>query len=69
MIKSIEAHARVSFKQPTRNGDVFYTYEYSEVRDIPEISNIEVERESLWHDVNKEVDKQIMQTKELYKNS
>lgn len=69
MIRSIEAHARVSFKQPTRSGDVFYTYEYSETRDISEISNIEEEKEKLWNDVNKEVDKQIMQTKEMYKNS
>ena len=69
MIKSIEAHARISFKQPTRSGDVFYTYEYSETRDLSEVSNIEEEKQKLWDDVNHEVERQIIQTKEMYKNS
>ena len=34
MIKEITASARISFKQPTKTGDVFYTFEYGETHSI-----------------------------------
>ena len=66
MIKEIRANSRVSFKQATQSGDVFYTFEYGETREInPE--QYEIEKQKLWEDVNNEVTKQIIDTKNLYK--
>ena len=66
MIKEINAIARVSFKQATRSGDVFYTFEYGETRTVDN-TDIEEQKQKLWHDVNKEVDNQIIEVKNLYK--
>ena len=66
MIKEINATARVSFKQATRSGDVFYTFEYGETRTVDN-TDIEEQKQKLWHDVNKEVDNQIIEVKNLYK--
>ena len=40
MIKEISANARVSFKQMTKSGDVFYTFEYGQVRTVEDQNNI-----------------------------
>lgn len=66
MIKEISANARISFKQITQSGDVFYTFEYGEVRTV--CDNIEEEKQKLWDDVNSEINKQIIETKNLYKS-
>lgn len=69
MITEIRANARISFKQPTQSGDVFYTFEYGESREInvelPE--NYEAEKQKLWEQVNNEVGKQVNATLQLYK--
>lgn len=65
MIKEINASARVSFKQPTQSGDVFYTFEYGETRTVGE-ENIDEARMALWNDLNNEVNKQIIEVKKLY---
>lgn len=66
MIKEISANARVSFKQLTQSGDVFYTFEYGEVRTVNE-DVIETEKQKLWDDVNSEINKQIIEVKNMYK--
>ena len=67
MIKEISANARVSFKQQTKSGDVFYTFEYGEVRTVDE--DVEEEKSKLWDAVNLEVNKQIQSVQELYKRA
>lgn len=64
MIKEISANARVSFKQPTKAGDVVYTFEYGETRTVE--SNVDEERNLLWNDVNNEVNKQIQEVLDRY---
>lgn len=68
MIKEIRANARISFKQITKSGDVFYTFEYGESREINMESseNYESEKQKLWEQVNNEVSKQIIETQKLY---
>lgn len=68
MIKEIRANARVSFKQLTQKGDVFYTFEYGETRedDYNTVEKYEQDKALLWQQVNKEVERQIMETKALY---
>ena len=65
-INEIKASARVSFKQPTKSGDVFYTFEYSEARSIDETKEIENQKTSLWNDVNNEINNQVIEIKNLY---
>lgn len=69
MITEIRANARISFKQLTQSGDVFYTFEYAETRsgefDTKEV--YEAEKEKLWEQVNNEVGKQVNATLQLYK--
>ena len=66
MIKEISANARVSFKQMTKSGDVFYTFEYGQVRTVEDQNNIQNENKKLWDDVNAELNSQIMEIKQLY---
>lgn len=69
MIEEIRASAKVSFKQPTKSGDVFYTFEYGETRkdNFESQEAYEEAKNILWNQVNDEVTKQILQTKALYK--
>lgn len=67
MIKEINATARVSFKQQTLSGDVFYTFEYGETRTVAE-NELENERQKLWNDINDEVNKQVIEVKNMYNN-
>lgn len=69
MIKQIQANARISFKQPTSQGDVFYTFEYGEVREnnFETAEQYEAEKAKLWEQVNNEVGKQVIETQKLYK--
>lgn len=67
MIKEINANARISFKQSTRSGDVFYTFEYGETRTVE--SDAESERKALWDCVNDEVNKQVIEIKNLYQSN
>ena len=68
MIEEIRATARVSFKQTTKAGDVFYTFEYGETRsnNFETKEQYETEKDVLWKQVNDEITKQIMETKALY---
>ena len=68
MIKEISANARISFKQITKTGDVFYTFEYGQVRTVEDENNIHEENSKLWNDVNAEINNQIMEVKQLYNN-
>ena len=68
-IKDISSTARISFKQQTRSGDVFYTFEETQtwgVEDEP-IENIPQIHKQLWETVNNEVNQQIMEVKQAYK--
>ncbi len=69
MIDEIRANARISFKQMTKSGDVFYTFEYGETRksNFETKEDYEKEKELLWKQVNDELTKQILETKALYK--
>lgn len=60
---SIRATSRTSIKL----GDNFFTVEYSEERSVSEDCNIEEERETLWDDVNREVDNQIDDIQDMYR--
>ena len=68
MIEEISAVARVSFKQATQSGDVFYTYEYGQKRTIYPNKTTEENNKELWDDCIKEVNEQIINTKALYKS-
>lgn len=61
----ITATSRISMKQ----GETFYTVEFTEERLIPAVDgvNIEEERKLLWDTVNTEVDNQAYDIKKLYK--
>lgn len=65
--KEITANSRISFKQPTQNGDVFYTFEYSETRSIDPSKSLEQNRQELWNDCHVEVDKQVQEITRIYK--
>ena len=69
MIKTIKANARLSVKQPPQRGDVFYTFEYGEEREDDFSNTLEEQRKKLWDDVNNEINKQIIEVKNLYKSS
>jgi len=68
MIKEIRANARTSFKISTKQGDVFYTFEYGETRadDYDTQEKYEQDKDLLWQQVNHEVDKQIAATYKQY---
>ena len=68
MIKEIRANARTSFKIPTKQGDVFYTFEYGETRadDYDTQEKYEQDKVLLWQQVNHEVGKQIAATYKQY---
>ena len=69
MITEIRANARISFKQPTQQGDVFYTFEYGETRsgEYDTQEKYEQEKALLWQHVNNEVGKQVNETIGQYK--
>ena len=46
----------------------WYRFTYSEERIVPETANIEKERECLWNDVNREVDRQAEEVQLMLKN-
>jgi len=68
MIKEIRANARISFKQITKSGDVFYTFEYGETREnnFETQEQYEQEKAKLWEQVNNEVGQQIIETQKMY---
>lgn len=63
----ITATSRMSIKK----GETYYTLEYSEERLIPDADDIElsIEREALWNTVNAEVDRQIADIEQSYKEA
>lgn len=66
MIKEVSGTARISFKQQTKTGDVFYTFEYGETHSVDE--SIDEARRKLWDNVNGQINEQIIEVKNLYKS-
>ena len=69
MIKEIRANSRISFKQQTQSGDVFYTFDYGETwqDDFADEKQYETTKAQLWDVVNNEINKQIIEVKNMYK--
>ena len=69
MIKEIRANSRISFKQQTQSGDVFYTFDYGETwqDDFVDEKQYETTKAQLWDVVNNEINKQIIEVKNMYK--
>ena len=63
----IKATSRASIKIATRGGDQFYTIEYGEERSVEPGEDLEEARASLWESCNGEVDRQIEEIYEMYK--
>lgn len=59
----IQATSRIS----TKIRDTFYTFEYSEERQVEEGDDLVKAREDLWNTCNTEVDNQIDEVLSLYK--
>ena len=67
--KEFGAVSRVSFKQPTKSGDVFYTFEFSETWSVDPNDQTQLPqlKQALWETVNNQVIEQVKGTKELYR--
>lgn len=65
----IRATSRVSVKVSVKGADNYYTLEYTEERQIPEVEGVDLakERKMLWDTVNTEVDNQIEDIYKMYK--
>ena len=64
----IKATSRASIKLTTRSGDQFYTIEYGEERSVEDNDNLESERAELWETCNGEVDRQIEEIMQMFKD-
>lgn len=62
---SIRAVSRASIKIR----DNFFTVEYGEERSIPDDANLEAERKLLWETCNREVDTQIEEIYETFRDT
>jgi hypothetical protein len=60
----IRATSRASIKV----GDSFYTVEYGEERSVEDTDNLESERADLWETCNGEVDRQIEEIMQMFKD-
>lgn len=60
----IKATSRASIKV----GDSFYTIEYGEERSVEDTDNLESERADLWETCNGEVDRQIEEIMQMFKD-
>ena len=60
----IKASSRASIKV----GDSFYTIEYGEERSVEDTDNLESERANLWETCNGEVDRQIEEIMQMFKD-
>ena len=60
----IKATSRASIKV----GDSFYTIEYGEERSVEDNDNLESERAELWETCNGEVDRQIEEIMQMFKD-
>ncbi len=65
VVTKINAASRVSVKL----GDSFYTMEYGEERTLSENDDYGAEKEKLWETVNDEVDRQVTQVVNWYRES
>jgi len=70
-VKEFGATARVSFKQPTKSGDVFYTFDYTETWGVEDENpnNLPNLKAQLWDVVNNEINQRIISVKNMYKQS
>lgn len=64
-INTIKATSRIS----TKIGNTYYTFEYSEERQIEDGDILENERIALWDTCNNEVDNQVQDVLSAYKDS
>lgn len=67
----ISATSRLSFSMPdNRRKDIWYALEYTEVRDLPDVEdiNLEEERKALWEDTQAELGKKFAETIENHRN-
>lgn len=68
-VKEFGAVSRVSFKQQTKSGDVFYTLEFNETWTMDETdTNLEELKAKLWDTVHEQVNQQVIGIKNMYKN-
>ena len=66
--KAITTTIKASSRASVKVGDSYYTIEYTEERSVPEDCDIEKERTFLWDTCNQEVDLQLEEIINLYKN-
>lgn len=59
---------KASSRESIKLGDNYFTVEFTEERSVPEDCNLEEERALLWDDVNEEIDQQIDDIIDMYKN-
>lgn len=59
---------KATSKVATELKDVWYSFEYTETREILDDSNMEAERQNLWDTVNVEVDNQVQDVIYMLKN-
>lgn len=69
-VKEFGAVSRVSFKQQTKSGDVFYTLEFNETwtMDENDQNNLDNLKTKLWDTVHEQVNQQVISIKNMYKN-
>lgn len=68
-VKEFGAVSRVSFKQQTKSGDVFYTLEFNETWTLDETdTNLDELKAKLWDTVHEQVNQQVIGIKNMYKN-
>ena len=66
--KAITTTIKASSRASVKVGDSYYTIEYTEERSVPEDCDIAKERTFLWDTCNQEVDLQLEEIINLYKN-
>ncbi len=59
---------KASSRESIKLGDNYFTVEFTEERSVPEDCNLEEERALLWDDVNEEIDQQIDDIIDMYRN-
>ena len=68
--KAITTQIQATYRISAKIHDNFHTVEYTEQRQIPDVKgvNIEKEKEALWNDVITEIENQIEDIFDSYKN-
>lgn len=66
--KATTTTIKASSRESIKLGDNYFTVEFTEERSVPEDCDLEEERALLWDDVNEEIDQQIDDIVDMYKN-